>query len=304
MSRRRVGAGVAAVLTLASLWHGGGPGGRPPPPHHAIALPLDSLVVRALMAGKGDTTLLLLHGYGESLLTWRAVVDPLARHYRVVAVDLPGFGASDKPGGPYSLARMTTWMRQVLDRAIPRGPVIVIGHSMGGEIAAALAIRSPDRIVAAVLIAPAGFAVGLGGLIDSMSDRKARTLGWYQAARAFILPIHDPDWMGEPPAMARYDPTLDPGYRASAASVLRDFDFLSLRTTEPITQPTLLVWGEFDPVIPAATSATFRSWARCSTLITLPGALHRPHVERPDLFLDSVIPFLRTGWCHGENVSH
>lgn len=304
MTRGRVGAGVAALLALASLWHSGGPGRRPPPPHQAIALALDSLAVRALMAGAGDTTLLLLHGFGESLLTWRAVVDPLARHYRVVALDLPGFGASDKPAGPYSLTRMTAWMTQVVDRAIPRGPVVVIGHSMGGEIAAALAIRRPDRVVAAILIAPAGFALGLGGLIDSMSDRKARTLGWYQSARAFLLPMHDPDWMREPPSMARYDATLDPEYRASTASVLQDFDFLALRTAEPITQPTLLVWGELDPVIPIATSEAIRSWARCATLITLPGALHRPHVERPHQFLDAVMPFLRTGECHRSSVPH
>lgn len=302
MTRQRLGAGLATLLALASLWHAGGPPDRDPPPHQATSLTLDSLVVRALVAGTGDTTLLLLHGYGESLLTWRAILDRLARHYRVVAFDLPGFGASDKPPGPYSLPRMTDWARQVLDRTTPRGPVILIGHSMGGEIAASLATRAPDRIVAAVLIAPAGFVLGLGGLVDSMSDRKARTLGWYEAARSFILPIHDPDWMQEPTALARYDPTLDPDYRASTASVLRDFDFLALRTAEPITQPTLLVWGELDPVIPITAATTIRSWARCTGLATIAGALHRPHVERPDRFLAAVLPFFRSGKCH-TNVS-
>lgn len=303
MPRGRVGSGLALLLILTSLWHAGGPEGRHPPPHRAIALALDSLVVRALVAGQGDTTLLLLHGYGESLLTWRAVLDPLARHYRVVAIDLPGFGASDKPAGPYSLPRMTEWVRQVLDRTAPRGPVILVGHSMGGEIAVAFAGQTPDRIVATVLIAPAGFALGIGGLVDSVSERKAIALGWYQAVRSFVLPVHAPDWMREPAAMARYDPTLDPDYRSSTASVLTDFDFLALRRAPPLTQPTLLLWGEHDPVVPMAAMIALRSRASCARLTTIPRAFHRPHVEHPDQFLAAVLPFLQTGECR-DDVSH
>src|SRR5207248_8172184 len=111
--------------------------------------------VRAVRAGAGDTTVLLLHGFAESLFTWRSILDPLARTYRVVALDLPGFGGSEKPDVPYTLDAMTERLSRFLDRWT-QGSVVVIGQSMGGALAAALALRRPDRVVAVVLIAPAG----------------------------------------------------------------------------------------------------------------------------------------------------
>src|SRR5262249_50689692 len=74
---------------------------RQRPPHQAEWLDAGGVLVRTVRAGSGDTTLLLLHGYGESLTTWRATFDALASGHRVVAIDLPGFGGSAKPDVPY-----------------------------------------------------------------------------------------------------------------------------------------------------------------------------------------------------------
>src|ERR1041385_5494873 len=70
---------------------------RPAPPHRAEWLDAGGAQVRGGRAGNGDTPLLLLHGFGESLITWRALFDPLADRARVVAIDLPGLGGSAKP---------------------------------------------------------------------------------------------------------------------------------------------------------------------------------------------------------------
>ena len=67
------------------------------PRHRAEWLDAGGTLVRAVRAGQGDTTILLIHGFGESLTTWRAVFDPLAARAKVVAIDLPGFGVSQKP---------------------------------------------------------------------------------------------------------------------------------------------------------------------------------------------------------------
>ncbi|MGQ0703713.1 MAG: alpha/beta fold hydrolase, partial [Gemmatimonadales bacterium] len=174
---------------------------RPVPRHRAEWLAVDGVRLRTVRAGTGDTTLVLLHGYGESLTTWRAVFDRLAERHRVVALDLPGFGESDKPDSSYALPAITQRLGRFLDRWT-EGPVVLVGHSMGGELAAQLALDRPDRVRLLVLIAPAGYRVGLGGIADEMSVTKAQRIGKYLALRSFVTPIHDPGWLGEPDSAA------------------------------------------------------------------------------------------------------
>jgi pimeloyl-ACP methyl ester carboxylesterase len=253
--------------------------------------------VRAIRAGRGDTTLFLLHGFGESLFTWRAVLDALAERYRVLAIDLPGFAGSEKPDSGYTLATMTDRLAQLLDRSA-EGPVVAVGHSMGGELAAALALARPRRVVALVLVAPAGWSVGLGGIADTMYPSKARAIGWYLSSRAFLLPEHDPDWLGEPDSTAGYTLVGDPAYRNSAARVLEEFDFRGLRGQfGRLTQPTLLLWGTLDPVIPFAVGESVATAVPCSRLVALPNALHRPHVEIPDTVVAEIRRFLARPSC-------
>ena len=289
--RRRFTSWLIALplLALLALLHNNP---DPPPRHQAEWLDAGGTRLRTLRTGRGDTTLLLLHGYGESLTTWRAVVDPLAEVARVIAVDLPGFGCSEKPDTTYTLEAITERMSRFLD-AWTEGPVVVVGHSMGGEVAASLAMARPDRIKAVILIAPAGFRIGLAGLADTMYPSKAAMLGRYLGLRSFITPIHDPAWLGEPDSMAGYDLTLDPAFRRSAARVLEDFDFTGLRDRfDELTQPTLLIWGGNDPVVPYSVADSVAGLIPCARLETLETAFHRPHAELPETVLRVIRRFL------------
>ncbi len=270
---------------------------RPKALHTAEWLDAGGVMVRAVRAGKGDTTLLLLHGYGESLTTWRAVFEQLAAHSRVVAIDLPGFGESGKPDTSYSLATMTSRLSGFIDRWID-GPIVVVGHSMGGELAASLALARPDRIKVVILIAPAGYRIGLGGLADSMYPAKARRLGRYLAYRSFITPIHDPGWLSEPDSVADYDQTGDTSYAKSAARVLEDFDFRGLKDRfGQLAQPTLLIWGGNDPVVPFPVGDTLSRLIPCVQFVAFPTGFHRPHAETPDTVLAVIAAFLRHPVC-------
>ena len=284
------------VPLLAGLWivldHP-----RPRPPHIAEWLDAGGVMVRTVRAGKGEPTLLLLHGYGESLTTWRAVFDRLAAHSRVIAIDLPGFGGSAKPDTSYSLATFTARLSSFIDRWTT-GPVTVVGHSMGGELAAALALARPDRIKVVVLIAPAGYRIGLSGIADTMYPAKARRVGHYLAYRSFITPIHDPGWLAEPDSAADYDQTGDTAYAKSAARVLEDFDFRALKDRfSELTQPTLLLWGGNDPVVPFAVGDTLSRLIPCVRFVAFPTAFHRPHAETPDTVLAVIRAFLDHPGC-------
>lgn len=260
------------------------------PPHQAEWLSAGSLHLRTVRAGQGDTTLFLLHGYGESLLAFRALFDQLATRYRVVAVDLPGFGVSDKPEGPYDHETMAATLWDFLDQHT-YGDVVVVGHSLGGQLAVELALSHPDRIVALVLIAPAGY--GLSPWHSVLTGRPARLVGWASVPIAYLMPIHAPDWLGEPDAWQNYDPLADPAFRASATKVLRDFDFAGLRDRfHELEQPTLLVWGRLDPTIPFSTGQAIAALVPCNRLVGFDRVLHRPHQTEPDSVFRSVVQFL------------
>ncbi len=107
---------------------------------------------------EGARTVLFLHGLGSNLKFWRYQLDAFAaKGFRVIAIDQLGFGKSDKPAQfPYSMDAQADVVVEVLEKlAIPRA--VVIGHSMGGEVALTLAIRFPEKVEALVLTSPAGF---------------------------------------------------------------------------------------------------------------------------------------------------
>jgi len=106
----------AVVLVAFAAWIAWIQPNRRHSVHQAEYVDAGGVRLRALRAGTGDTTLLFLHGYGESLLSWRLVLDRFTSRFRVLAVDLPGFGLSDKPDGPYT----TEFMESVLSDLIAR----------------------------------------------------------------------------------------------------------------------------------------------------------------------------------------
>lgn len=268
-------------------------------PHRAEWISAGDAKVRSVTAGRGEPTLVLIHGFGDNLMTWRAVFDRLATRHRVVAFDLPGFGASGKPPGPYTLDAMTERVRALV-RGLD-GPLVLVGHSMGGEIALNVALAEPERIDALVLIAPAGFRVGLAGIADSITARRAGLIGIWEAARSGILPLHDPDWLAEPADRADYDPSFDPAYRASTSAVLEGFNFEGIGTrASTLDRPVLLLWGSADPVIPVSVAVEVRATLPCVRLEVLDRAFHRPQVERPDTVAALILGFL-AGRTEGRN---
>jgi pimeloyl-ACP methyl ester carboxylesterase len=280
----------AAVL----LWVGLGQPHRTRPVHRATWVEVDSLRLRVLDAGRGDTTLLLLHGYGESLLAWRLLLDRFTRHYRVVALDLPGFGLSDKPDTRYDYSAYAQWLGDFLTRQT-RGPVVVVGHSMGGQIAAGLALDHPDRVVAAVLIDPAGG--GINTLLTDTGGIASPATQWVVSAISYVLPVHDSAWLAEPADARGYEPVADSNSARAARRVLEQFDFAALRDRfRDLKQPVLLIWGEQDPTIPLSIGQQVAEWLPCRRFVPLV-TLHRPHQTVPDTVAAEMKAFLQHPVC-------
>lgn len=289
LARRFVLAFVAAIL----LWIGPGQPAQSRPPHQAQWIEADGVRTRALFAGRGDTTLVFLHGYGESLLSWRGLLDQFTGRYRVLAVDLPGFGVSSGPGFGYDYPSYEHWLDSVVTR-YTHGPLVVVGHSMGGELAAGLALNRPDRVVAAVLLAPAG--AGIKPILSDTASVASPAAQWVTSAFSFVVPVRDSAWLSEPPP----DPaaaTSDSAAGEADGLVLQRFDFAALehRFSE-LRQPVLLIWGRQDPTIPLAIGERIAAVLPCRRLVRL-FTLHRPHQTLPDTVAAEMRLFLRKGGC-------
>jgi pimeloyl-ACP methyl ester carboxylesterase len=283
----------------AALWLGWGEPGGDQPHHQAEWLEAGGIRLRVLRAGAGDTTLLMLHGFGESLLGWRLTLDPLAQHYRVVALDLPGFGLSDKPPGMATAEEI----QGVLDDFLARwteGPVVVVGHSMGGQLAAQLALAHPDRIVAAVLIDPSG--AGISPFLSDTSNIAASSARWVTSAIGYVLPVHDPAWLSEPTAAAaKYIPAADSASAAAALAVVEQFDFSLLATRfAELRQPVLLIWGKNDPTIPYEIGERIAAMLPCRRFVSLTATLHRPQQTQPDTVISEMLAFLEHPQCEAK----
>ncbi|HSE66530.1 MAG TPA: alpha/beta hydrolase [Gemmatimonadales bacterium] len=293
--------GVVVVLAAFAAWIAWIQPNRRHPVHQAEYLNADGLRLRALRAGKGDTTLVFLHGYGESLLSWRLVLDRFTSRFRVLAVDLPGFGLSDKPDGPYT----TQFMESVLSDLIAHsttGPLVVVGHSLGGQLAAQLALDHPDRVIAAVLIAPGG--AGISPLLGDTTGVAFAAARWVASAAGYVLPVHDQAWLGETRADAKYLPSEDSLALAASRKVLDQFDFSAINGRyADLNQPVLLIWGRNDPTIPLGIGERIAGLLPCRRFVVLSATLHRPQQTNPDTVATEMLQFLDHPTCDNSSSS-
>jgi pimeloyl-ACP methyl ester carboxylesterase len=251
--------------------------------------------LRVLEGGEG-APLVLLHGRGSAATTWFPLLTGLARDHRVLAVDLPGFGASHghrfRGGGfeaalAYFVDPIEAWL--VAEQVT--SPVLV-GHSLGGFVAVELALRRRVAPAALVLIAPLGVGAevtaGARLFFYAGPERVARLLG----PKAFknLLPFRGPDATRQ--VALAYELLAVPGGRPDAAAA---FDTLApLSGPAPnrraqlsgIEAPTVVVSGDHDEALPAPL-AIGAAAALPRAELCMVSAGHAPHLEDPQGFLDA-----------------
>jgi pimeloyl-ACP methyl ester carboxylesterase len=280
-----------ALLALSST-----DGREAPPSLRASTVSVGDLRLRFARAGSG-TPVVLLHGFGESLLSWEGVFDRLARDANVIAVDLPGFGLSSKPASGYTADSMATVLFAFLDRLGLRR-VVLVGHSLGGVVATAMAVRDPARVLALVLVDPALITPwALAETSDSSRTGASlrRMITEYERLRGRFGGVHDGNWMAEDSTAAAYQPSSDPAYSTALGAVLREFDFAFLTPdgARRLTMPVKLIWGALDPVIPVAVGSALAERLPDATLVVLPRTWHRPQTERPTEVARIISGFVR-----------
>ncbi|MBX9664174.1 alpha/beta hydrolase [Novosphingobium sp.] len=242
--------------------------------------------------------LILLHGFGSSLDTWEPWANALSAKYRVIRLDLPGFGLTGAdPTGDYSDARTLAVLAGMMDQlGLPKATFI--GNSLGGRFAWEFAAAYPQRIDKLVLISPDGFASPgfeygkppeVPFVMNLMPWVGPRSLIRANLAPAWAHPDALPDAVLE-----RYrDMLLAPGVRQAILdrthqTVLSD----PAPRLRRINAPTLLVWGEQDGMIPLQNAQDYLRLLPNARLVRLPGMGHVPFEESPAAALPPVERFL------------
>ena len=128
----------------------------------------DSIDIAYVDEGKGKCTLLFLHGLGSNLKAWQKNIEGLKEKYRCIALDLPGYGKSEQAAYPFDMTFFAKVVHQCINK-LELNKVVLVGHSMGGQIAMHTILNRDKKIEKLILIAPAGF--------ETFSDEEK---GWFQ----------------------------------------------------------------------------------------------------------------------------
>ena len=250
--------------------------------------------------------LILLHGFASSLHTWEAWAEALSGRWRVVRIDLPGFGLTGAdPGGDYSDGRTMAVLLALMER-LGIGRAGLVGNSMGGRIAWQFAARHPERVDRLVLISPDGFSnPGRGYGERATIPPMFHVLRYVLPAsvlRQYLAPSYaDPRRLTEAVLRRYRDMLLAPGVRSA---MMRHMRQMVLEDPTPVLArvraPTLVVWGEQDRIIPPAKAADFARGLPDARVVMLPGLGHAPQEEAPARSLGPVLAFL-DGTGRGES---
>jgi pimeloyl-ACP methyl ester carboxylesterase len=238
-------------------------------------------------AGGAGEPLVLVHGLGSSTLDFVFLMPGLAKGHRVFALDLLGYGASDRPDVDYSVTLQTGILRQFLDgQGLAR--VDLAGLSMGGWIAMQLAAQSPERVRRLVLLDSAGMKftptfdlrlLSPHTMTDMQAMEKLLTPHPERAPefimRDFLRQLREEDWV----------------IQRTLANMITGREFMDGKLAG-VTMPVLIIWGKQDVLTPLSVGEAMRREMPQSVLVVLDGCGHIAPIECHDRVLAEIQRFL------------
>ena len=259
--------------------------------------------------GKGKETILMIHGLGSYLPAWKKNISELSKYYRVIAVDLPGYGKSSKL--PHS--GLMSFYAGVIAEFIQKmdlGPVNLAGHSMGGQISMVLALEKPELVKRLILVDPAGFEAFTAGqrnwFKDVMTPNLVRlttvdAIETNLASNFYRMP-DDARFMIEDRIAMRDASDFEAYCLAVARSVHGMVEEPVLEKLTRIKMPTLIFFGENDMLIPnrylnpgftSKIANTGAGLIKGSKLVMVPKCGHFMMFEKPDVFNTETRSFIQ-----------
>jgi pimeloyl-ACP methyl ester carboxylesterase len=291
-------AGTQAVAQVA-----GQAPGMPGMEAHRVEEPVFNGRVAVYEAGRGKArAILLVHGIGQDgARDYRDHIDWLQESFHVIAVDLPGFGQSDKSNSLYSPINYVGVLKHIADRFLGR-PFVLVGHSMGALVSlryAATYTRDVERLVLiavpGVLHRHATTSRYLAGLMG-VSQKEFESLGrWSRLPGKILTPLErlsvDPQTVLSSPQLRESVLGADPAKIAGLAVVSDDLH----RELPDVRAEALILWGARDTLAPLRTGKVLTLKLPRAQLVVIEDAAHEPMRETPASFRAALETFLERG---------
>jgi pimeloyl-ACP methyl ester carboxylesterase len=240
--------------------------------------------IRVLRGGSGPP-LIFLHG-ASGHVGWLPFLERLSQSFDVLAPEHPGFGASDDPRWLDRPSDLACFYLDMID-ALKLDGVHLIGTSLGGWIAAELAVRNTSRLASLTLVCAVGIAAN-GAPIDDMFRMSAE-----ENARRFYF---DPGRVRRRlERLASADPRILVRNRSTVVRLAYPH-FVNpdlAKWLHRVNIPTLLIWGEDDGLVPPRFGKAYQHYIPNASLVVIPKAGHAPFEEQPDAFLTAFDDFLK-----------
>lgn len=269
------------------------------------------LKIRYLASDKNDVDkrqcLLFIHGLGSSSDRWLDIPDALSLYFHTLAIDLPGFGGSDRPSDMnYTIEGFSNIVRQFMDKIKKteedRGnnkarTITLVGHSLGGYIASKIAAADNSNFLdKLVLIDSSGNLEKPTPLLDQYLDA-AMNPTKEKVRKVFEQMVANPLLVSDVLVHGFIDRINRPGSKYAFESSLRNSanTQIGIKNLNRISEkgiPTLILWGMHDKVIPTQHSQIFKQAIKGSTVTLIPSTGHAPFTEKPALVCEYLHKFL------------
>ena len=264
---------------------------------------IDGVRIHYQEKGTG-TPLVLLHGFTSSTYSWKDVFDPLSKNFRVIAVDLKGFGFSGKPDGDYTRRAQAILIAHLLDR-LKIEKAWLCGNSMGGEVILNFALQNPQRVEGLILIDSAGVNVsGYGSLaprylLVPVAGRVLMALALTSnklVRQGLEKSFYDPAKVTDERVAVYYRPLKTRAGQLAAFRARTQADKFPIENDlGKIKAPTLIIWGAEDALIPLNAGRKMNSLIKGSKLVTFDKCGHLPQEEMPQRVVDEITRFIKAG---------
>ena len=260
--------------------------------------------------GGSGPVVLLIHGMAGSSAAWKPILEDLGQHATYVAPDLPGHGYSDKPRADYSLGAQASFLRDLL-AALGHGSATVVGTSLGGGIAMQFSYQHPERCERLVLVGPGGLGEEVSPLLRLLAvpgldlvmpvaflpfirtGVEAMT-SWFGKFGLAPKPKTNEMWRA-------YTSLMEPETRKAFNQTLRSVIDLKGQRVSAMDKlylaadiPTLIIWGDEDPIIPISHAHDAHEMIDGSRLEVMEGCGHFPYAEHPRQFTKLVVDFMNS----------
>ena len=258
---------------------------------------LNGLKIRYLESGKGnDRHILFIHGLGSSADRWLGIPGALSANFHTVSLDLPGFGESDKPATmDYTIENFRkTVVDFINELAINDAKTSIVGHSLGGYIAAEVAVENKNMVERLVLIDSSGMLKKPTPLLEeylkvAINPTKDKVRKVFEQMVA--VPTRIPSKLVEGFIERINLPNAKYAFKSTLAnSANTQIGLGRLKLIDDI--PTLILWGSEDRVIPPEHSRLFKEGIANSHIEIIPDAGHAPFAEKPDQVCEILHNFL------------